>query len=541
MRYLLNREVCISVGLALVTGLSYIGILSSDFVNFDDDLYVYENQAVQMGLSRPSVNWAFTNTELANWHPLTWLSLEADYQLFGLHPAGFHATNLLLHIANTVALFWLLRKMTGAVGRSAWVAAFFALHPLHVESVAWISERKDVLSTFFLILSLLLWQLYARRSVFRYYALAVLLFVLSLMAKAMGVTLPLLLVLLDFWPLARWTDTATVGQPGDATPATISLTMEKLPFFLLGAFFAAIAILAQGRSGAMDYGNTLSLRARLLTAPLNYVTYLRQTFWPADLVVLYTHPGENLPWDKPLAAVLLLVLITAAAAWLRRSRPYLLFGWLWFLITLLPVIGLVQVGEQATADRYMYVPMIGLLIAVCWGSYDLAGNRRGLSAAVTLVWATLLCVCVELTARQVHYWQDNIKLWEHALAVAPPTTTACDNYAKALLELGRKEEAERWYHKALEIEPKTYAANFNLGVMMGAEGQHEKAAEFLEAALKSRPGDPRALENLGLANELQGRLDQAMEYYDLAIKSDPRSPIALRRLQHLKKLKTVPQ
>jgi protein O-mannosyl-transferase len=410
MRLLSKREIGISIALTLITAFTYAGVLSSGFVHFDDDFYVYRNPVVQTGLSLTSVAWAFTNKELANWHPLTWLSLEADYQLFGLNPAGFHATNLLLHLANSVALFWLLRQMTGAVGRSAAVAAFFALHPLHVESVAWISERKDVLSTFFFLLSLLFWQLYARRSLFRYYALAVLMFVLSLMAKAMCVTMPFLLLLIDVWPLARWKGTATSQQPVNGSSSAISLMIEKLPFFVIGAVFSAIAVLAQDRSGALDFGRTIPLDDRLLVVPLNYVAYLRRTLWPVGLAILYPHPGSTLPLWKPLAALALLAVITTAAVRFKKSKFYLLFGWLWFLIALLPVIGLVQIGKQATADRYMYMPMIGLLVAACWGIDDLAGPRRRLKSLVAFGCVVLLCICAELTAKQVLYWHDDTAL-----------------------------------------------------------------------------------------------------------------------------------
>lgn len=531
------REICLSVALALATAVGYLGVLSNGFVNLDDDLYVYANAAVQRGLSRPSVNWAFTTTYLGNWHPLTWLSLELDYQCFGLRPAGYHATNLFFHVASTVVLFWLLRTITGALGRSACAAAFFALHPLHVESVAWISERKDVLGTFFFLLSMLLWQFYARRSRMWGYALAVALFVLSLMSKAMGITLPLVLLLLDYWPLGRWPRKAAApSREARDRPSTATvLVAEKLPFFLLSAAFAAITVLVQGKSGALDYGRSLSFGDRLLLAPVNYVTYLRQTFWPVDLAVLYPHPGGDLAWWRPLVATLGLLLVTAACWRLRKSFAYLLVGWLWFLVTLLPVIGLVQVGRQATADRYMYLPMIGLLVMLCWGVYDLAGARRWAKWTVALAATACLLVCAELTARQVALWRDNLTLWRHALDVTSPTTTSCVNYGRALLdERGEEEEAERWYKKALELDPRNFAANFSLGVLMGHKGRHQEAAQYLEAALEVKPNDPLVLENLALAEELQGQLDTALEHYELAGKLDPLSPSIRERLKRVR-------
>jgi tetratricopeptide (TPR) repeat protein len=536
MRRPILSELLITIGLALATTLPYLGVLRSDFVNLDDDVYVYENHVVQMGLTRPSVNWAFTTTYLGNWHPLTWLSLELDCSLFGLNPHGYHATSLALHVANTVALFWLLRNLTGALGRSACAAAFFALHPLHVESVAWISERKDVLSTFFLLLSMLAWQAYASRAKRWGYAAAVVLFGFSLMSKAMGITLPLVLLLLDVWPLGRWRRGANAppswAPSNQTTPGR--LVAEKIPFFLISAAFAAVSVLLQGRSGAMDYGRSLTLIQRLAIIPVNYVTYLWQTLWPVDLAVLYPHPGADLDWWKPAAALVLLLAITVLVVRLIKSLPYLLTGWFWFLLTLLPVIGLVQLGRQATADRYMYLPMIGLLIMLCWGAYDLTPGRRGLRWTMVAAAAILLLLCGELTRRQGGVWKDDITLWEHALAVAPPTSTACGNYGKALYLRGREKEAERQFRQALEIDPLLFAPNFDMGILMGKQGHHVAAADYFERALQSHPDNPVVLDNLGMAEEQSGRLDSAREHYERALRLNPQSPAIRRRLERLK-------
>jgi len=530
-------EILISIGLALATALPYRSVLSSDFVNLDDDVYVYENNVVQMGLTRLSVNWAFTTTYLGNWHPLTWLSLELDRRLFDLNPHGYHATSLALHVANTVLLFWLLRNLTGALGRSACAAAFFALHPLHVESVAWISERKDVLSAFFLLLSILAWQGYARRASVRGYALAVVFFIFSLMSKAMGITLPLVLLLLDVWPLARW-QRGSNASPSQLAPSNQTtpprLIVEKLPFFLISAAFAAVSVLLQGRSGAMDYGRSLTVAQRLLIVPVNYVTYLWQTVWPVDLVVLYPHPGKNLHLWMPLGALVLLLAITVLVVRLSRSLPYLLTGWLWFLITLLPVSGLVQLGRQATADRYMYLPMVGLLIMLCWGAYDLTFGRRGLRWMMVAAAVVLLCICAELTRRQVQVWHDDISLWTHALAVAEPTSTACGNYGKALFLRGQDEEAERQFRHALEIDPQLFAPNFDLGVLMGKQGHHVEAADYFERALASNPDNPVVLDNLAMAEEQSGQLEAAREHYERALQLNPQSAATRGRLERLK-------
>jgi tetratricopeptide (TPR) repeat protein len=531
-------ESLIALGLALAATFAYVGVLRSDieFVNLDDDVYVYENNVVRMGLTRASVNWAFSTSYLGNWHPFTWLSLELDYRLFGLNPRGYHATNLALHVANTVLLFWLLRKLTGAVGRSACAAAFFALHPLHVESVAWVSERKDVLSTLFLLLSILAWQAYARRAKGWGYALAVVLFLFSLMSKVMGITLPLVLLLLDVWPLDRW------RRAGEASASTAAgstsrgrLIAEKLPLFLISAAFGSVSVLLQGRSGAMEYGHSLTFAQRLAIIPVNYVTYLWQTFWPVDLAVLYPHPGAGLPLWKPLGATVLLLAVTGLVVRLIKSRPYLAVGWFWFLITLLPVIGLVQLGRQATADRYMYLPMIGLLIMLCWGAYDLTFGRRGLRWAINAVAVVLLCVCAELTSRQVPVWHDDISLWTHALAVAPETSTARGNYGKALFVRGEEEEAERQFLRALEIDPMLFAANFDMGIAMGKKGRHAEAAEYFERARQSDPNNPLVLDNLGIAEEHSGRPEAAREHYERALQINPGAAAIRGRLERLKR------
>jgi protein O-mannosyl-transferase len=537
MKFLPKREIGISIGLALATAFTFAGVVSNGFVNLDDDYYVYRNAMAQIGLRQPAISWAFTTLQYGNWHPLTWLSLQLDYQIFGLNPSGYHATNLLLHIANTLVLFWLFRTMTGAAGRSACVAAFFALHPLHVESVAWISERKDVLSTFFLFVSIFAWYRYTLRPNLGAYLLVVVLFTLSLMAKVMGATLPLLLLLLDIWPLKRW-------QPWTARPRRLSsrlytarrLVAEKIPFFLVSALFAAIAVLSQERSGALDYGQSLTFSNRLLMVPVNYATYLEQTFWPMDLAVLYAHPGADLPLWKPLCSGLVLALVSAAVAWLRLSRPYLLVGWCWFLVTLVPVIGLLQVGLQSTADRYMYMPMVGLLIAICWGFGDLV-TLRGIAPIVAVAGIVALLFCAVLTRRQVALWHDSVTLWEHALSLSPPTFLSCNNYGLALDQQGRLEEAEKWYRKAIEIEPTNFYPNCNLGVLLSKKGRQKEALRHLEIALQSQPNDPLLLENLGVVEELLGRYDTAIQYYERSARIDPRSPRIHRHLGRVYKYK----
>jgi protein O-mannosyl-transferase len=566
-----RREILLSVAIALGTALPYMGVLGNGFINFDDNLYVYNNRFVLMGLSRASVTWAFTSTEISNWHPLTWLSLELDYHLFGLNAKGFHATNLVLHVADTVLVFWLLRNLSGAVYRSACAAAIFALHPLHVESVAWIAERKDMLSTLFLLLSILFWQSYARsaRGSPGNYGLALAFFILSLMAKAMGLTLPLLLLLLDVWPLGRWQrataesgqdasrpldpehDTVPAGADGDrfdessSSGTMATLVVEKLPFFLVSATFAAIAVLTQGKGGAMQFGRSLPLVRRLTMVPLNYVTYLGRTFWPVDLAVLYPHPGADLPLWKPAGALVVILLISAVVGRLRKSFPYLLVGWLWFLVTLLPVIGLVQIGRQATADRYMYFPMIGLLVMACWGGWDVAATYRRLTMPLIAAAVIVLIACAEMTARQVTVWHDDVTLWKHALSVTRPTVPACVNYAMSLSARAEaatsqtdrqsmRDEGERWLRQAQKIDPWDFSAHYNLGTHLFRQGRYAEAVAAFRAALDVRPNDPSALDALGMAEEEQGHLGAALESYERAAEADPRSVAIHQRLQRVR-------
>ncbi|HEV3339088.1 MAG TPA: tetratricopeptide repeat protein [Pirellulales bacterium] len=534
MRCVLCREYLISFVLAAATACSFAGVLSNGFVNFDDDLYVYENRMVQKGLSRPAVNWAFTNTQAANWHPLTWLSLQLDYELFELDPAGYHATSLALHVANTLLIFWLLNRMTGDLWPSACVAGLFALHPLHVESVAWIAERKDVLGTFFLLLSIVCWHAYTRRRAVRPYLLAVGLFVLSLMAKSMGVSLPFLLLLLDVWPLGRWPrqriDDEVPAAKSSGLPAVLALLAEKLPFFLVAAAFAAVAVLAQGAVGAVEYGQSLPFSQRLLQLPVNYAAYLRLTFWPAGLAMFYPHPGANLPWWKPVAATALLTLITAAALRLKRPAPYLLVGWLWFLVTLLPVIGLVQLGRQAVADRYMYLPMVGLLCVLCFGVKEILGRAPLLTPVVATGTAICLALCAALTVSQVATWHDSVTAWRRVLALTPPDLLSCNNFGLALEQQGRLEEAEQWFRRALEIDPGAFKPNCNLAVVLSSTGRRDEAARHFELALQSNANDPALLESFGILEESRGRLASAIEYYEMAARFDPPSPTALERL-----------
>lgn len=562
-----KREVLICLALALLTSAAYCRIFSNGFVNWDDDYYVYRNPATTIGLRWPAVKWAFTTTFAHNWHPLTWLSLEADNQLFGLNPAGYHATSLFLHVAATLTLYFMLRNLTGSILPSTCAAAFFALHPLHVEVVAWVTERTDLLSTLFFFLSIVVWQRYATSASGRAYAGALLLFLCSLMSKAMGVSLPFVLLLLDAWPLRRMAHHGLAAKTASVWHAGW-LIVEKLPFFALSGMVSLIVVIAQGGVGAMNYGKSLSLIEQCRLVPVNYVTYIAKMFWPLHLAVLYPHPGAAIPYWKPVGATLLLFAITAVCLRLRKSRPHLIVGWCWFLVTLLPVIGTVQLARiAATADRYLYMPMVGLLLMLCWAGVEFAATARCLKLVLAAVCTSALAVCGWLTFCQVGVWHDSLSLWQHALSLAPPTFLSCNNYAQALEQAGRLDEAERWYRKALKLDPKSYYPNLNLGVILGKKGdedaaeywyrkaleidpdsgppnlylgtillkkgEQDEAAERLRIALRSEPNNPALLENLGIAEELRGRYDVAIDYYQRSARLDPRSP---RIQEHLRRV-----
>ena len=532
-----QRQAGIIVALLLMvlTAVTFAGVLSNGFISFDDDFYVYNNPVVRTGINWPSFKWAFSNVVALNWHPLTWLSLQLDYELFGLHPAGYHAINLALHIANTLVLFGLLRRLIGFLVPSALAAAFFAVHPLHVESVAWISERKDVLSTLLILLSIWCYSAYVERRRPGWYVLTLALFILSLMAKSMGVTLPLVLLLLDFWPFTRLRpeakDKANGARPADRLS---TLLVEKLPFVLVSGVFGVIAVIAQQHGGATGFGESLSVVDRLRAVPVFYVAYLWRTVWPVDLAMFYPHPGAQIAWSSSFAALFLLVCVTVASVRLRKSVHYFLVGWLWFLITLLPVIGLLQVGRQATADRYMYLPMIGLLIATCLGGYELAKQVARLRPVIALCSLVLVLACAVLSARQVQTWHDSATAWGRVVELTPPSEMAFNNYGMALAEQGRLDDGEAWVRKALTLNPTAYLPNCNLGLLLAERGELDAAVRHFEIALEQQPQNTLLLESLGQLEEERENLDVALSYYEAAEESEARSPTILKRLDALR-------
>jgi tetratricopeptide (TPR) repeat protein len=467
-----NRTaIVIGVALAAMTSAVFHHALQNGFVDYDDN--VTGNPHVETGLSVENVRWAFTTFQAANWHPLTWLSWQLDAQLYGPRPWGFHLTNVLLHAANTVLLFAALLRMTGAAWPSAWVAAFFGVHPLHVESVAWVAERKDTLSTLFWMVALVAYARYAERPTPRRYVPVFLATALGLMAKPMVVTLPCVLLLLDYWPLRRG---SSWGR----------LVIEKLPLFALAAAAGILTLHAQRLDRAFGSLEQLPVAVRVANALNSYVGYLVQTAWPFRLSVFYPHPAERLSWACAAAAAGVLATVSYAAVRWARRLPYFFVGWFWYLGTLVPVIGLVQVGSQAMADRYTYVPLIGVFIAVAWGVAELAsrGGWRETAAAVATV---LLAVCLFATWLQVNYWHDDVALWRHALECSTDNVVAHQNLGVAYARRGRPAEAVEQFQAVLRLNPDDWRAYLNLRAALVNLGQPQQAARLWEEAVRLNP------------------------------------------------------
>jgi tetratricopeptide (TPR) repeat protein len=498
-----------SVAAALVAAslLVYWPAFRYPFINLDDQVYASQNPHVEAGLTAGGIRWAFTTFEAGNWHPLTWLSLELDASLFGGRNAGaFHRTNVLLHASNAVLLFWVLARMTGAAWRSAVAAGLFALHPLHVESVAWVAERKDVLSTLFWVLTLAAYLRYARRPGLGSYLLVALCLGLGLMAKPMLVTLPCVLLLLDYWPLRRW-----------GTVPFRRLLLEKVPLFALAAASCAVTFAAQVQAHAV---RTHPFSARVGNALLAYGSYLGKTFWPVNLAVYYPHPGA-VPWGPVLGAALLLAAVTVLVLGPGRRRPYLAVGWLWFLGTLVPVIGLVQVGGQALADRYTYVPLIGVFVMLAWGAADLAaawGLPRIVLAGTAVA---VLAGCAALARVQVGYWQSSLSLWEHAAEVTENNATAHINVGRCHYEQGQLAAARAEYEKAAAIDPQLAEPHNDLGNVLRDLGEREEAVAEYQKAIDRAPRAPLGHFNLGIVLIELGRPEGAAAAFAEAAALDP--------------------
>jgi protein O-mannosyl-transferase len=516
-----TRVWLVAVALLVATFVVYLPVRNHGFVAYDDPEYVSDNVWVRSGLTWDGVTWAFTTGHASNWHPLTWLSHMLDTELFGAAAAGPHLTNALFHAANAALLFICLHRLAGALVCSAWVSAIFALHPLRVESVAWIAERKDVLSGFFFLLTLLAYAKYvaappSSRFRARWYAGAVLLFGLGLMSKPMLVTLPCVLLLIDVWPLRR----LELSSLGESLRRAGPLLREKIPFFVLSAFSSWATFAVQAEGGAVRSLGSFDFGARLANALVSYGRYIEKTLWPAQLAVFYPHPGGWPAWWVA-AAALVLAAASVAALGMRRKKPFLMTGWCWFLGMLVPTIGLIQVGNQAMADRYTYLPSIGLLIVFAWGVVAVFERWRLPLAALGVVGAALVVSCAAATRVQLAHWRDSETLFLRALAVTENNFVAHNGLGYAKLQSGDVDHAIVHFKKALEIHPAFAEAHTNLGNALLQRGQVDDAIACFRSALAAAPEFALARYNLGTTLLGRGDVEGAIAEFEITARQRP--------------------
>ena len=548
------RSIWICAGLAMAITAVYYQLCSYDFVNYDDNDYVYYNSNIQAGITLKSVKWAFTTGHCANWHPLTWLSLMLDWQLFGLNAGGYHLTNLLFHIVNTLLLFIVLKEMTNAVWQSAFVAALFALHPLHVESVAWVSERKDVLSIFFWILTMWAYLRYVNRPKIGRYLLIVVFLALGLMSKPMLVTMPFILLLLDYWPLGRLITKRSL----------LYRLIEKIPLFILIILSSIITFIMQHKSKAVANIAEFPLRFRISNVFISYMQYIIKMIWPVKLAVFYPYPAQTISIFLIVIYAAALFAVTIIILLYSKNHRYLGTGWFWYLGTLVPVIGIVQVGGQAMADRYTYITLTGLFIIIAWGLPELFRKE---AYRKLILWTSSLIVLLSLAVQanvQQRYWKNTITLCEHALKVtdnnyeshfiladklkeqgrideaiwhlseavkiAPKDVQAYVNYGLALSAKGRLADAASVYKKGLQIAGDNMELHNNLGNVLIRTGKSEDAVKEFEKILKIEPGNIVARINLGIALSESGRRDDAVKEYEKVMNIQPQNSVALDNL-----------
>lgn len=505
--------------LAILTLFTYWQVRNFDFVNYDDDKYITNNRHVNSGLRIENIKWAFQSTQASNWHPITWISLMVDAELFGLNAGYFHVTNLFLHILNSLLLLLILYRMTGALWRSAAVAALFAIHPLHVESVVWVIERKDVLSTFFMMLSLWAYIYYIGKPDYKKYALVFTSFALGLMSKPMLVTFPFVLLLLDYWPLQRFSLYKAKELPNNSVRKVITgLIYEKIPLFLLAGISVILTIIAQGTE--ITIMQKIPMELRIENALIAYCEYIVKMIWPSSLAVLYPYP-EFIPFWEVLGAVILLMFISCLAIYTVNRFPYFVVGWLWYLGTLVPVIGLVQVGVQSMADRYTYMPFIGLFVVLVWAVSDFTAKLPYRKHVLTVVFIIVVSLLALVAWSQMKYWKDSYALFNRALAVTEKNYVLHCNMGVLLAGQGKIQDAMFHYNKALGIKPDDLDTNFNLGNLLAKQGNLEEAIVRYNTAIKSNPKFAMAHNNLGIAYAQSGHKEKAIEQFSEAVKIDP--------------------
>lgn len=513
----------IAIGLVVLIVVVYGRVYRLDFVHYDDTEYVWRNAVVLKGLSLDGLRWAMRTGHASNWHPLTWISHMVDVSLFGGYPSGHHLMNVVFHALNSVLIFLFWTHVTENRWPAALLAGLFALHPMHVESVAWISERKDVLSTFFLLLTLFSWDRFVKQQRLGNYLVALMCFVFGLMAKPMVVTLPCLLLLLDFWPYERHRhpNAVTLVQGVRAEGSfqrCFWLAVEKAPFFLLSIISSLMTVVVQRK--AMGSLEALPLTVRVANALTAYVRYMAKLLWPSDLAVFYPFP-ESLPAWQTAASLLILLSISTFLWWKRKEYPYGIVGWLWFLGTLVPVIGLVQVGGQSMADRYTYIPSIGFFLGPCWWAADRIRHRPAWKRPIVFGYAVLLGWMGALTFIQIGHWQNTLTLFRHAESVTGPNHVAQINLGVYIAERDGPEAALPYFLRAIQIKPNDVEARFNAGLAFRKIGRYAEAAEHYRVAVSLNPGYVEAWNNLGVVLDLMGNREAARTAFERALAIDP--------------------
>jgi tetratricopeptide (TPR) repeat protein len=529
--------ILLAIGLTVVTCLTYWRVLFNQFIGYDDGIYLYENPFIRYGITHNSLKWAFTTNYVSNWHPITWLSHLIDVSLFGMNPTGHHAVNLLIHILNTLILFFLLKKMTGSMWKSAFVAALFSLHPLHVQSVAWAAERKDLLSTFFGLLAIFAYVRYVERPGIGRYIPVAALFALGLMSKAMIVTLPILLLVLDYWPLGRVVSrqSAVVSaerSTGGASALTTNhyrlstLIIEKIPLFVLSGLSGVMAYWAEKTGGAVSKIQLFSVSMRIDDLIVGYAGYLVKMVWPQKLAICYPPPGDTIPVWCIIASALALTAISALAVILRRKAPYFLAGWLWYVLALTPVIAQImkEVGDQSISDRFTYVPLIGIFIIITWGISDWLGFMRApqKTTLLAIVGGAVILALAVCSYTEVGYWKDSRTLYRRALAINPKDPAIDFNMGMEYITKDRDfTNAVRFFREALKANPSFSLAFNGLGLALAKNGHPDEAIEQLRTAIRLKSEYPEAHNNLGTALMMKRQYADAIAEYKTAIRQNP--------------------
>ncbi len=523
-------EFSIGLCLILVIFAAFWQVKNNEFINLDDDVYVTENLHVRSGLTLGGAIWALITTQAGHWHPLTWLSHMLDFELYRLKPSGHHMTSLLFHIANTLLLFLFLNRATSALWASSFVAALFALHPLHVESVVWVAERKDVLSAFFWMLTMWTYVRYTERPGLNRYLSVLFSFALGLLSKPMLVTLPFTLLLLDYWPLGRFqfelsgshciSHIQNSTNPSSQNSSAVRLILEKVPLLVLSAASSLLAFFAAQSEKAVGSLKSFPLGTRIANALVSYIIYIWKMIWPHPLGIFYPYP-DSLPLWQVIGAGLLLVLVSALVIHSARRLPYLAVGWLWYLGTLVPVIGLVQVGIQAMADRYTYVPLIGLFMIMAWGVPEILARWRYRRIALAVLGCLLLSIFMTISRLQIRYWQNTVTLFKHSLMVTPSNYLIQNNLGNAFLRQGKNQEAIAHYTEALRIKPDFAEGHNNLGNAFLRQGKNQEAIAHYTEALRIKPDFARAHNNLGNALARQEKDQEAIAHYTEALRIEP--------------------